>query len=980
MPWHEAYRRLALAFYEFYIKHGKDTGKALYKKCTQDKAFIADKGWLVNYDNNYNVRSMDPIQIFASFTASKMKDVNRQKRLNEFLVLMGQKPIKPLINYDGCPAPNPVQLLNSRREIDHPKIWFLFKEALLKGQDGLTEDLFNGYQEWYGIQITSLTIFLFWVNSDSFLSLDGNTLSLLILAGKVTGRPGDLRGYNALLAAEGTEVYRNLALLAVDQLYAAHLDDQQKRDLIEYLGEKGEDLLFPSQTEGKKANEDDNAPQNEKSPQDQRSDDPEKGKQREELADALRQTRFQLLAIRPLEMKDELLKTLSPGEFYHFYKQYTFSEEKGKIHLAYHPEADLTIYDAETEDKAGQPKISISAIVGKNGAGKSNLVELLIMAINNIAGQYFRHKHPNGTHNVDPVPGLKMELYFKLGPTTIYQVRIDGEDVDVFLLRLSDQFEGEVNSYWGVDVPPAVLFYSTLANYSLHGLRSNDREKPWLSKLFHKNDAYQVPIVLTPWRDNGTINVSRLFGQVKSRLVVNLLEYLGLDLAENDESKEKKLSESFRQLTDTQRAEQLRFQLKEKEDAIPKHYVDEDQKLNFPFEEVTPDPAQVFEEFQVAFVDTLPLLNSNLGAIIPAYLQKKLVTMCLRYPQYGIFFDRKTLQFKNLPVLFEKIEKDPSHIAYKFKRVINFLHFQLYPGENELICNIEELSIRINKVRQENPNLSIETLIPPSFYTPVVELHTQGAPETAPLISFQRLSSGEKQRIYAVSSLIYHLRNLNSVNPSKNIHKYSSVNVVFDEVELYFHPEWQRTYIDYMLRMIRRVDLPEISSINICFVTHSPFILSDIPSSNVLFLKKENTAKGKTRAVRAPVPTFAANIHELLIDGFFMENSVGEFARKKIENILEFSAEFGQTPKDTQNQNLRTTVGRGLREHKKVVRTIGEDYIRGILENHLEEVEKNWFPSSFRQSKIDRLREELEREEKLQATENKQGDNQPNSF
>jgi energy-coupling factor transporter ATP-binding protein EcfA2 len=956
MPWNEAYRLLASSLYEFYLQHGENTGKALYEKCIKDKAFIADKEWLVNYGEEYNVWSIDPIQIFASFTANKMRDSNRQKRLNEFLGIMEQRPIETPIDYNGCPAPNPVQLLNSRREIDHPKIWLLFKEAMQKGKDGLTENLFDGYRKWFGIQVTSLTIFLFWINSDSFLSLDGNTLDLLVLAGKIEVRPNDFQSYNTLLEKEKTEVYRNLALLAVDQLDTKRLPLAQRQDLIDYLGRQGEELL------SRAAQED--------VPRIDAKDIPfEVVDVRKDLSDDIRQTRFQLLAIRPLKMKDELLKTLSPGEFYHFYRHYTFSDEKGKLHVAYNPEADLTIYDVNPANEAGQPKISISAIVGKNGAGKSNLVELLIMAINNIASQYYSQEHPNGTKNVVPVPELKVELYFKLAPTTIYQVKINGKDVDVFLLRLSNQFDGEVNSYWGVDVPQTVLFYSTLANYSLHGLRSNDKEKPWLSKLFHKNDAYQVPIVLAPWRENGTINVSRLFGQVKSRLVVNLLEYLGLDVAENDDQKEALLRESFRQLTDTQRAEQLRFQLMAKKDAIPSNYVDEFRKLNFPFKKVKPDPAQIFEEFQKAYISPLPPLTNSLQDIIPAYLQKKLVTMCLRYPQYDSFFDREALQFKHLPDLFRKIEEDSSHVAYKFKRVINFLRFDIYPLENEISYNIEKLSIRINKVRQKNPKLSIDTLIPPSFYTPVIDLHTQEAQKTAPLVSFQRLSSGEKQRIYAVSSLIYHLRNLNSVNPSKTIRKYSAVNVIFDEVELYFHPEWQRTYIDYMLRMIRRVDVSEISSINICFVTHSPFILSDIPASNILFLNKESATEGKTQAIPAPVPTFAANIHELLVDGFFMDHTVGEFARKRIENILEFCKVFGKPPKKAQNQKQKTAMRRGLQEHKKVIRMIGENYIRGIMENHLEEVEKNWFPASYRQSRINRLREELKREEELQTAE-----------
>ena len=68
---------------------------------------------------------------------------------------------------------------------------------------------------------------------------------------------------------------------------------------------------------------------------------------------------------------------------------------------------------------------------------------------------------------------------------------------------------------------------------------------------------------------------------------------------------------------------------------------------------------------------------------------------------------------------------------------------------------------------------------------------------------------------------------------------YGHINLVLDEVELYSHPEYQRTFVADLLDRLSwlQINYP-IKSINILLVTHSPFILSDIPKSNILYLKE----------------------------------------------------------------------------------------------------------------------------------------------
>ncbi|MNE27273.1 hypothetical protein D3C80_1206780 [compost metagenome] len=161
--------------------------------------------------------------------------------------------------------------------------------------------------------------------------------------------------------------------------------------------------------------------------------------------------------------------------------------------------------------------------------------------------------------------------------------------------------------------------------------------------------------------------------------------------------------------------------------------------------------------------------------------------------------------------------------------------------------------------------------------------------------TFNQLSSGEQQHIHSIHSILYHLNNLNSVfnKPKENGRQtYPNINIMLDEIELYFHPDFQRKFIVDLLSGIERLIIGgsdkegnpiEIQSINILFSTHSPFILSDIPAQNVLRLENGKPSIKKQKG------TFGANVHDLLHDSFFLEEgSVGKFAKKKITSALYF--------------------------------------------------------------------------------------------
>ena len=76
--------------------------------------------------------------------------------------------------------------------------------------------------------------------------------------------------------------------------------------------------------------------------------------------------------------------------------------------------------------------------------------------------------------------------------------------------------------------------------------------------------------------------------------------------------------------------------------------------------------------------------------------------------------------------------------------------------------------------------------------------------------------------------------------------------------------------------------------IQILVTSHSPFIVSDLPNENVIFLTKEEN-KGNCvvkNSLNDMKKTFGANIHTLLSDSFFMESLMGEFAKSKIDGVI----------------------------------------------------------------------------------------------
>lgn len=259
------------------------------------------------------------------------------------------------------------------------------------------------------------------------------------------------------------------------------------------------------------------------------------------------------------------------------------------------------------------------------------------------------------------------------------------------------------------------------------------------------------------------------------------------------------------------------------------------------------------------------------------------------------------------------------------------------------------------------------SLIPPSIYDVDYEFEDGSL--------FSLLSSGETQKIFSISTILYHIVNISSKHHNflfsdkdygeidKKIDiKYRAINIILDEIELYAHPEMQRTFTKELIDKLKNSYLSGIDSINLLFITHSPFILSDIPKQNVLFLEVDKEIQKVRSGSYEGKNTFGANIHEMLTNGFFMESTKGEFAISKINEFLEF-----YKLKD----EVKLKQFPAKRDYfDQLIELIGEDYFRQILKNQFMELDEEFNPT-YLKDKQSELAKQLKEVEDLIAKKTK---------
>jgi hypothetical protein len=504
------------------------------------------------------------------------------------------------------------------------------------------------------------------------------------------------------------------------------------------------------------------------------------------------------------------------------------------------------------------------------------------------------------------------EVYFSVGQE-IYRVVNNGE-IEISIEHRRVVLE---NVKW-VEVESQTLsdyFYSIAINYSIYGL--NEKSGPWLGSLFHKNDGYQTPLVINPYRQNGNINVNNEYHLAQSRTLSNLKFLQNFELIDNrqiegitfsfDPLKTTKLGiNSFKNIIELFEESQG-IKAIELFKNLYKLFFQED----YPF--VTLNEENVNEilfhtdskhyEIPEKSISEYTELESHLIKYV-IFKIFKLVSVDIEYNSlFGTKLKKGEFEFfsiKNTQELLEKISTSKSHLTLKIRQVIFslksrfFAPFEIYKIESNSSSNrIKtfhfEISISVTEYikRQKEIDVSMDVfkkdvleLVPVAYAK--IDLFIYDFKSNKGNSPFFKLSSGEQQLILTLQTIYYHLYNLNSVESSDQKSIYNKICIILDEIELYFHPEYQRKFIYELINGLKKLRLSKINAIQILFSTHSPFILSDIPSVNILRLKEGMPESELT-------PTFGANIHQLLYNDFYLESGfIGEYAKLKINEVVDY--------------------------------------------------------------------------------------------
>lgn len=677
---------------------------------------------------------------------------------------------------------------------------------------------------------------------------------------------------------------------------------------------------------------------------------------------------FPVNAPKRVDKVEAIQKVLfDTNRWFYFYKGVDIADGNASVTMTSNAKKDYSIYDTDSL------KISLCAIVGKNGAGKSSMVELLVRTINNLAaallGEGYNFSAAEHLHFIDHVFA---DVCFQIG-NVVYILESHGRHVKLTLYRARAKHYFEYkpfkeykildqNNILDTYIPLRKhregrrilksLFYTMVCNYSLYSfnyldylteatpaerlkalhIKASDKnpqeDSIWLKGIFHKNDGYQTPIVIHPMRIDGRLDVVKENALAKERLSA-LLFY-----------KDSHGNYPLRVINGKLHVEALHIEPTSNRMfaagvMLETLEITTKQNISKYFDNVRNCILTFWDEkYEILRKgQTKQLYDDACDYIV--YKTLKIIKNYKKYRPIFIYLSKEKFQYEVLKEKLEPLAQDYSHITKKLLQTINYLITDLYAdGNNYYNLNLlePELEQKGMKVRINGRYVQLkQNLLPPPIFKVDLILTKGDGNGTIP---FSSISSGERQIAYTISNLMYHLVNVDSEwndyyrkdKDHLEVIKYHYMNVIFDEVELYYHPEMQRQFTNIMMKTLKSVHFTNMRGINIMMITHSPFVLSDIPESNVLCLGEEKKEVTKT---------LGGNIMEMLSSSFFMNNSIGDAIKEEVAAIVDLYYKAVRERADVKEQYASQRA-----RFRYLCENVGDDFLKGMITGMVDEIAK----------------------------------------
>lgn len=146
--------------------------------------------------------------------------------------------------------------------------------------------------------------------------------------------------------------------------------------------------------------------------------------------------------------------------------------------------------------------------------------------------------------------------------------------------------------------------------------------------------------------------------------------------------------------------------------------------------------------------------------------------------------------------------------------------------------------------------------------------------------SAERLSSGEASFLYVFFDIMAHIR------------RYSLI--LFDEPETHLHP----TAITSMINAVHRL-LKTYNSYGL-IVTHSPIIIRELLSRNVLVMKRDGN---QLSTYKIGIESFGENV-SVLTNEVFGSEDIKPYYKRQIKELAELGAEYDEIVKEIQTEGI----------------------------------------------------------------------------
>lgn len=257
--------------------------------------------------------------------------------------------------------------------------------------------------------------------------------------------------------------------------------------------------------------------------------------------------------------------------------------------------------------------------------------------------------------------------------------------------------------------------------------------------------------------------------------------------------------------------------------------------------------------------------------------------------------------------LHTTLENDEFRYIESFEKIIKYLF------------DVPEVFFHSNNVEliidgKKNP--SLEKLL--EIYSHYVLMHAHDLHSDMGIkfkITFELLSEGEERFIDIISKVT------DSIDENEDT---KLLVLLLDEPDQSLHPEWSRRFIDVITQAIDSISFE--GNIQLILSTHSPYLLSDILPTGILKFDRNSESRNLkifTSNKNNQFSGLGANIYDLMKQEFFMNNTIGEFATKKINM---YSKKIKALSKNSEN----------IQEIEYFINQIGEPIIKKALRKQLE--------------------------------------------